>query len=129
MELNYNEPANFEFNLDAIKSLEGTYKGVISDVECQSNTKTDYGMKTRVIFTFKLTVDDELTELKQVFYQSTSQSSRFVKFMKMLCIAFETKSINNEIIIDKPIEVEIKTYSDPKDPETIFSNIVSVSKV
>ncbi len=114
---------NFSMNREA-EIKEGKYPYALTDVQLEHDVLTDYGIKQKISFTFGLNIDEETKVVTKKFYYSKHKDSRFMKFMAIICKAYNTKKLNLQELIGTCGTLSITHGMD--DDGNVFENITEI---
>lgn len=115
------------FNFSLIREAEipeGQYQYQIKDIQIEHNVLTNYGAKQKIGFFFDITIDDVKKEFSKSFYYSKYPESRFMKFMMIICKAYNKNKFNLQELIGTTGILTIKHGKDEQG--NVYENITAI---
>ncbi|MBE6905028.1 MAG: hypothetical protein E7476_01940 [Ruminococcaceae bacterium] len=115
----------FDFSLTREAEIpEGQYPYTLSNIDVEHNVLTDYGVKQRISFVFELQIGDETKSIKKSFYYSKHPESRFMKFMEIICKAYQKRKLNLQELIGTYGSLKIEHGAD--ETGNVYENITDI---
>lgn len=101
-----------ETNFKKSPIKEGGYLVKIENIEIEKAFETQYGMKDRLVYTFKFFYKNKKYRImKTSFFMSKDKRSRYMKFVRRTCYNYNENSIELEEHIGTFVEAYFTVYT------------------